>query len=102
MNISPETASLVFNLINALVTLAIGIFVWFSKRSDETETQLNELTTRMTAVEADLKHMPTSAEISRVRETLATVCADNHAQTESLKRVEASQRLITEWMLKNK
>ena len=97
-----QIIALALSVINMVGTLSVGTFVYLSKKNDDTSDKMTDLSERMTKVEANLMHMPTHEEITKVRETLAKVCADNNAQTESLKRLEASQRLITEWMIKNK
>lgn len=55
---------------------------------------------RMTRLEADVKHLPTDAEFSAIREDVATTKARTEGMAEALRRVEHQTNLIHEHLLR--
>lgn len=87
---------------NIIGTALLGAFVFLAKRGDDTGARVSAVEARLIKVEAQLEHMPTHNEITKLGNDLTRLQGENNTQTELLKRMENQMRLINEWMMENK
>jgi hypothetical protein len=95
-------------VILALWNIALTVAIWLRKPGEEAKTALNSVTTKIAKVDSDvrvmqetLKHMPTREEVSQLSRDMATVKADNHAQTEMLRGMNTQLMRMDDYLRKH-
>ncbi len=74
----------------------------WDKNHAATQSLIGDLSTRLVALESEMKHVPTARQLGDLAQIISTVRGENMTQTELLKRMERQMNLINEWMLENK
>lgn len=97
----------------AVWTAVLSIIVWLRKPGEdagaavgklreETADQFGEVNTRLTAIETEMQHMPTSEELAQLEGTVKQIDERTAAQSEQLKTMAATVSRIETYLLNQK
>lgn len=97
----------------ALWNSGLTLVVWLRKPGEEAgaaverlrqdaANELSQVNTRLTAVETEIRHMPTSEELAELEGTVKQINERTAAQSEQIKGVAAAVQRIEHYLLNSK
>lgn len=100
-----------FDVLQLVMTAAIGLYVWavsrhrvtnerISRLETEVDARLDNQSVRLTRVEEQIMHIPTQAQLSDVRESIAGLRAEVVAVRENFSPMRRQLELIHDYLLK--
>lgn len=124
MNFDYEQARFWFNVLNALLTVAVGIYTYFATRDkdiskrfemladktsaailtleDKLEPLLSQHNSRLDRIESDMKHMPNHQEISELKGDMKAVKVFQESIELQLETMRKGVNRIEDFLLRDK
>ena len=110
MDIDYKAAGFWFQLIQALITVAVFLYVWVTNRHKanassiesmrtELSTELNEMDDRLIRVEKDVQHLPTHEDMARLHSRVNETAQRLTSMEGELKQINNTMQLMHKHLL---
>lgn len=106
MDIDYKAAAFWFQFLQALITVAVFLYVWVTNRHkanassiDELSTELNEMDDRLIRIEKDVQHMPTHEDMAKIHSRVNETAQRLTSMEGELKQINNTMQLMHKHLL---
>ena len=85
--------------VGGLLGIAAMVYSWLTARSRANATELDDISKKVTALESEIKHIPSKDVVHQLELSISKIEGDIHAMSQAFKAVERTAVRIESFLL---